>query len=94
MGEFMCYRNYFTRTHKFFQNSRIYFPDTADEIYFPDRADEIYTGSDGTPYSPNNRFFWLGWTEEATSEGVDFAQLLVILYEAEIRNIKVSFSPG
>ncbi|KAH6923517.1 hypothetical protein HPB50_002139 [Hyalomma asiaticum] len=80
-GQFMCYPNLFTRTHEFFENSWIYFPDTADKIY---------TGSDGTPYSPNNRFFWLGWTGGATSEGVDFAQHLVILHEAEVRNIKVT----
>ncbi|KAH6941978.1 hypothetical protein HPB50_026275 [Hyalomma asiaticum] len=84
MGQFFGLPNLFTRTHEFFQNSW---------IYFPDRADQILLRDDGTPYSPNNQYFWngqAGGLEGLRQKGWTLLNLLMILRESKIRNTKVT----
>lgn len=56
---FLGYPELFCRTHEFFQQSW---------IYFPDRADSIHLDSYGGPFSPGDLFFWKG--QEGGLEGL------------------------
>lgn len=84
MGQFFGLPNLFTRTHEFFQQSW---------IYYPDRADQIHLTKDGQPYSPNNQFFWngqAGGLEGLRQKGWTLLNLLMILRESKIRNTRVT----